>query len=164
MIQGKKVAVQASIEGQITKCYVEENQVVQFILWSILVSKWLIRYVGISRMNNLVVKSLISSLVYLISVLLLYKIAFNGLYIRPEALPQENIFDIAFYWKEMKAEWIRHNQFLREGGSTFEQAHYLLKWSLHLFNMMQYLVLGNAILHVRGHIEGISKIKNRVHI
>lgn len=62
-------------------------------------------------------------------------------YIDPRKLPEENIFDMAFYWKSIRAEWVRHNQFRRLNVSEFEQAMYLLKLMIHSINIIQYVCL-----------------------
>lgn len=72
---------------------------------------------------------------------LLFKLTFDKVYINPSKLPEENIFDFVFYWKALKAEWIRHNQFRRLDLTSFEQAAYLLKLMLHSINIVQYMVL-----------------------
>ena len=72
---------------------------------------------------------------------LLFKLTFDKVYINPSKLPEENIFDFVFYWKALKEEWIRHNQFRRLDLTCFEQATYLLKLMLHSINIVQYIVL-----------------------
>ena len=72
---------------------------------------------------------------------LVSKLTFGQVYINASKLPEENIFDFMFYWKALKTEWIRHNQFIKLNLTHFEQATYLLKLILHSINIVQYMVL-----------------------
>lgn len=81
------------------------------------------------------------SILILVSICLIFKVTFGKVYINASKLPEENIFDFVFYWKALKAEWIRHNQFIKLNLTCFEQAAYLLKLMLHSINIVQYMVL-----------------------
>lgn len=74
------------------------------------------------------------------------KITLGQCYINPRKLPEENIFDMAFYWKSIKEEWVRHNQFRALNVSKFEQATYLLKLIIHSINIIQYVCLVKIVI------------------
>ena len=74
------------------------------------------------------------------------KITLGQCYINPRKLPEENIFDMAFYWKSIKEEWVRHNQFRALNLSKFEQATYLLKLIIHSINIIQYVCLVKIVI------------------
>ena len=85
----------------------------------------------------------------------LFVIGFGGymsiaqLYIRADALPPQNVFDLTFYFKVLTAEWRRHEQIMGMGLGRFENAVYLLKSQLHIVNIVQYMCLANMTLESR---------------
>lgn len=103
-------------------------------------------------------KLIIAGLIYVIGAGLLFKCAFTGMYIKPDALPQENIFDTNFYWKAMQAEWARHNYFLARETAHFEQALYLLKRSLRMMNILQFVLILEMVLKSRNRRAGLMKL------
>lgn len=81
------------------------------------------------------------SLLVLGIIWVIFKLTFGKIYINASKLPEENIFDFVFYWKALKEEWIRHNQFISLDLTPFEQATYLLKLMLHSINIVQCVML-----------------------
>lgn len=92
------------------------------------------KYVLIGRM-------LAELLIYLVSVFVLVRIGTADIYVRSDALPPENIFDLTFYWKALKAEWQVHNQLLMTPIRRFEKVLYLTKGQIHMINVVQYILL-----------------------
>lgn len=78
---------------------------------------------------------------YLIGMIVLVKIGFTNVYVRSDALPPENIFDLTFYWKMLRGEWQVHNQLLLTPARRFEQVIYLLKEQIKMINVVQLTLL-----------------------
>lgn len=75
--------------------------------------------------------------------------ALKGAYIKASALPAENIFDLSFYWEAMKQEWVTRNQLLRTEVVAFEQLVHFLKTEIHCLNILQYVMIGSAIMSLK---------------
>lgn len=137
---GEQAGIKSNQETWVKECR-SIGQLPMVCLWV------LFTYLGASMLYKRTVqnyirgKLLFEALIYFVGVLILFKLTFDLVCIRPDSLPRENIFDLTFYWKALRKEWIRHNQFVQIGISQFDKALYLLKWQLHSINFIQYLCL-----------------------
>lgn len=86
-------------------------------------------------------KAVIITIGYIGIVIALFKWCCSNIYMSETSLPAENIFDLSFYWKGMKAEWAAYNQMLYSALQAFERGVSLLKLQIHSMNGGQYLLL-----------------------
>ncbi len=69
------------------------------------------------------------------------RMSLSKIYIPSEWLPQDNLFDVVFYWKKIQHEWAISNLFLIEGISKFKQTVSLLNRIMYIINMIQIVVM-----------------------
>lgn len=71
---------------------------------------------------------------------------YSNLYISPKRLPNENIFDIAFYWKQCLEDWKNSNLYMMESISRFGKRIEVLRNILADINLVEYvLIIGLGI-------------------
>ncbi len=93
----------------------------------------------------------------LMLMLILFKGCMWGIYIDPDKLPSENIFELTFYWKGLIREWSRHNQLGRYPSSQFEGANDLLKCWNYFINFLQVLIGVKIVIEAKLFIYKTTK-------
>lgn len=96
----------------------------------------------------------IALLVYGIGVYWVFKMSLSNMYINPNRLPEENIFDLTFYWKLWCQDWAWDNLFMMSQVAPFRKMLSLLKGSLYGINLVQYIllvkILGQRLNGIKG--------------
>ena len=83
---------------------------------------------------------------------------YSSLYISPERLPSENIFDIAFYWKQCLEDWKNSNLYMMESISRFGKRIEVLRSIIANINLVEYvLIIGFGIGRVLNRKKIVSK-------
>lgn len=74
------------------------------------------------------------------SVLIIFYLS-SSIYISPKRLPNENIFDIAFYWKQCLEDWKNSNLYMMESISRFGKRIEVLRNILADINLVEYVLI-----------------------